>query len=41
MRVFIRVHKNLPLVRLDQERMKRIIKMVKIADNTYAAKNHK
>lgn len=40
MRVFIRVHKNLPLVRLDQEGMKKIIKMVKAADGTYVAKNH-
>lgn len=41
MRVFVRLSKDLPLVRLNQGEMKKIIKMVKVADGTYAAKNHK
>lgn len=41
MRVFIKLGKDLPLVRLNQGEMKKIIKMVKVVDGTYVAKNHK
>lgn len=40
MRVFVRLSKDLPLIRLNQGEMKKIIKMVKATDGTYVAKNH-